>query len=35
MPAKTPEEICALFQRFMAEGNLESVLGLYDPEAVF
>jgi ketosteroid isomerase-like protein len=35
MPARTPEEICGLFQRFMAEGNLESVLGLYDPEAVF
>jgi ketosteroid isomerase-like protein len=35
MPAKTPEEICPLFKRYMAEGNIESLLTLYDPEAVF
>jgi uncharacterized protein (TIGR02246 family) len=33
--ARSPQEICTLFQRYMAEGNLESVLDLYDPEAVF
>lgn len=35
MLARSPQEICTLFQRYMAEGNLESVLDLYDPEAVF
>lgn len=35
MPAKTPEEICGLFQRFMADGDLEGVLSVYDIEAVF
>jgi len=35
MPANSPEEICGLFQRFMGEGDLESVLSLYDPEAAF
>lgn len=35
MPAKTPEEICRLFQRSMREGDIESLLSLYDPEAVF
>src|SRR5215813_8625842 len=35
VPAKCPEEICGLFQRYMAEGDIESLLGLYDPEAVF
>src|SRR5262249_19107951 len=35
MPAKTPEEICSLFQKYMAEGDIESLLDLYDPEAVF
>ena len=35
MPAKTPEEICELFQRFMAEGDLDGVLSVYDAEAVF
>jgi ketosteroid isomerase-like protein len=34
MSAKTPEEICCLFSQYMAEGNLESLLALYDPEAV-
>lgn len=35
MPAKSPEEICRLFQQYMAEGNIDSVLSVYDPEAVF
>jgi len=35
MPAKTPEEICGLFQRFIAEGDIDGVLGIYDLEAVF
>jgi uncharacterized protein (TIGR02246 family) len=35
MSAKSPEEICRLFQEFMAEGDLDSVLSIYDPEAVF
>ena len=34
MPAKSPEEICRLFQHYMAEGDIESLLGIYDPEAV-
>jgi ketosteroid isomerase-like protein len=35
MPAKHPEEICHLFQHAMAEGDLDAVLSVYDPEAVF
>ncbi|MGH7875132.1 MAG: YybH family protein [Candidatus Binatia bacterium] len=35
MPAMSPEDICRLFQRSMAEGDLDSVLSVYDPEAVF
>ena len=35
MPANSPEEICRLFQRYMREGDIESLLSLYDPEAVF
>ena len=35
MPAKTPEEICSLFKQYMAEGDLEALVNLYDPEAVF
>jgi ketosteroid isomerase-like protein len=35
MPANTPEDICHLFQHAMADGDLESVLSLYDLEAVF
>jgi ketosteroid isomerase-like protein len=34
MPARTPEEICHLFQQCMAAGEVESLLSLYDPEAV-
>jgi ketosteroid isomerase-like protein len=35
MPAKSPEDICRLFQQYMAEGDIDSVLSVYDPEAVF
>ncbi len=35
MPAKSPEEICRLFREYMAAGDVDSLLGLYDPEAVF
>jgi ketosteroid isomerase-like protein len=35
MPAKSPEEICRLFQQYMAEGDIDAVLSLYDSEAVF
>jgi len=35
MPARSPEEICRLFQQYMAAGDLESLLSIYDPEAVF
>ena len=35
MSAKSPEEICRLFQHYMAEGDIDSVLSVYDPEAVF
>ena len=35
MSAKSPEEICRLFQQYMAEGDIDAVLGIYDVEAVF
>ncbi|WP_035140157.1 YybH family protein [Fischerella sp. PCC 9605] len=35
MSANSPEEICRLFQKYMAEGDIDSVLSVYDPEAVF
>jgi hypothetical protein len=35
MPAISPEDICRLFQQFMAEGDIESVLSVHDSEAVF
>ena len=35
MPANSPEDICRLFQQAMAEGDLESVMSAYDPQAVF
>ena len=35
MPAQTPQEICILFKQYMAEGDLESLLSIYDSEAVF
>jgi pimeloyl-ACP methyl ester carboxylesterase len=35
MAAKSPEEICRLFQQHMAAGVLDALVNLYDPEAVF
>jgi len=35
MPAMNPEDICRLFQQYMAAGDIESVLSVYDMEAVF
>jgi ketosteroid isomerase-like protein len=35
MIAAHPEDICRLFRLFMAHGDLEAVLRLYDDEAVF
>lgn len=35
MPAKNPEDICRLFQQFMAAGDVESVVSLYDHDVVF
>ena len=35
MPATSPEQICHLFQQYMAEGDIEALLSIYDPEAVF
>jgi uncharacterized protein (TIGR02246 family) len=35
MPAKSPEEICQLFQQYMARGDMDSLLSVYDSEAVF
>jgi len=35
MSAKSPEEICDLFKQFMAGGNIDAVLSVYDPEVAF
>lgn len=35
MSASSPEEICRLFKEYMAAGDIESVLSLYDRGAVF
>jgi ketosteroid isomerase-like protein len=35
MVAESPSEICRLFQKYMAQGDIESVLELYEPEVVF
>ena len=35
MSAQSPEEICRLFQQSIAAGDLDALLRLYDPEAVF
>ncbi len=35
MPAQSPEEICQLFKQYMAEGDVDALLTLYDPEAAF
>ena len=34
MPAKSPEEICSLFHQYMAQGDIDGLLSLYDSEAV-
>ncbi|HEY7095598.1 MAG TPA: nuclear transport factor 2 family protein [Terriglobales bacterium] len=35
MSAKSPEQICELFKQYMAAGEIESLLGIYDAEVVF
>jgi ketosteroid isomerase-like protein len=35
MSAKNPEEICFLFQQYMDAGDLDSVMSIYESEAVF
>ncbi|CAL1240891.1 YybH family protein [Candidatus Methylocalor cossyra] len=35
MPATVPDHLCRLFQQAMAAGDIEAVLNLYDPDAVF
>lgn len=35
MPATSPEDICRLFKEFMAKGDLDAVLSVYDSDAVF
>ena len=35
MAAKSPQEICSLFKRYMGEGDIDSLIDLYDHEAVF
>jgi uncharacterized protein (TIGR02246 family) len=35
MPAASPDEICRLFQQSMADGDIEALLNVYDPDAVF
>ena len=35
MAAGSPGEICLLFQKYMAQGDIESVLALYEPDVVF
>jgi hypothetical protein len=34
MPANSPEDICRLFQQYIAAGDLDAVLNVCDPEAV-
>jgi uncharacterized protein (TIGR02246 family) len=34
MPANSPEDICRLFQQYMAASDLDTVLSVFDPEAV-
>jgi ketosteroid isomerase-like protein len=35
MPARSPEEICQLFKEYMAQGDVDALLSIYDREAVF
>ena len=34
MPSNSPEDICRLFQEYMAAGDLDAVLSVFDPEVV-
>jgi len=33
-PPKSPEDVCSLFQQYMAQGDIDGVLSLYDKDAV-
>lgn len=35
MSATSPEDICRVFQQYMVAGDLEKVLSVYHPEAIF
>ncbi len=35
LTASSPEEICRLFQKYMAKGDIDLVLSLYDEDVVF
>jgi uncharacterized protein (TIGR02246 family) len=35
MPADSPAAICRIFREAMAAGDIDRVLGVYDPEVVF
>jgi ketosteroid isomerase-like protein len=35
MAAKRPEDICELFKQYMAAGDIESLLSIYDSEVAF
>jgi uncharacterized protein (TIGR02246 family) len=35
MQAKSPEEICSLFRKYLGEGDIDALLDVYDDEAVF
>jgi hypothetical protein len=35
MPANSPAQICQLFKQYMHDGDINSVLSLYDKDAAF
>ncbi len=35
MAATSPDQICDLFKQYMAEGDIEAVLSIYDPAVAF
>lgn len=35
MTAKSPEEICRLFQKHMAQGDIDLILSIYDSDVAF
>ena len=35
LTVRSPEEICRLFQKYMANGDIDLVLSLYDKDVVF